>query len=286
MSARSTPILASAASNASRLAWTAWVAALGLRSSALIVIIRSAQSGAISSVAVPVTVITPGLAGSGVVSATAEGRWAMPGAMSTATITNETMRVLDMKAPFRSVTDSGCRAFRATGSLHSSYEAPPGTLRDSPRRRARIAAACLFDELACDQRRALRRANRSRGTPIRRPSPGHAGAACGESTKRARSAAARVDGVARDLLDDRPMVRHHKAFVLLATLALSLAACALEPADGAADRDRALQRLQDEAAAPVTWELGATGATRVLAMTPRFPVPGHHTDAAAAAARF
>ena len=92
--------------------------------------------------------------------------------------------------------------------------------------------------------------------------------------------------MARDLLDDRFMVRHHNAFVLLATLALSLAACALEPADGAADRDRALQRLQDEAGAPVTWELGATGATRVLAMTPRFPVPGHHTDAAAAAARF
>jgi hypothetical protein len=81
------------------LGLTACVAALGLRSSALIVIIRSAQSGAISSVAVPVTVITPGLAGSGVASATAERGSAMHVAMSSAAITNDTMRVLDMEAP-------------------------------------------------------------------------------------------------------------------------------------------------------------------------------------------
>ena len=68
-------------------------------------------------------------------------------------------------------------------------------------------------------------------------------------------------------------------------LALSPAACVVEPA-GALDRTQALQVLEREAGAPIALEVGDDGATRVLAMTPRFHVPGRHTDAAAAAVRF
>jgi extracellular elastinolytic metalloproteinase len=72
--------------------------------------------------------------------------------------------------------------------------------------------------------------------------------------------------------------------------ALWLAACATGgPDDGATitrDRDRALAAIQRQAGAPVTFEVGATGDARVLAMTPRFPVPGHASDPAVVASDF
>jgi extracellular elastinolytic metalloproteinase len=67
-----------------------------------------------------------------------------------------------------------------------------------------------------------------------------------------------------------------------------LAACATadEGARTATDRDEALQELQARAGAPVALEVGSTGDARVLAMTPRFPVPGHATDPAVVAKDF
>jgi len=52
------------------------------------------------------------------------------------------------------------------------------------------------------------------------------------------------------------------------------------------DRDLALEALQREAGAPVTLEAGEAGTARVVAMTPRFPIPGHATDPAVAAQDF
>jgi hypothetical protein len=67
-----------------------------------------------------------------------------------------------------------------------------------------------------------------------------------------------------------------------------LAACATadEGARSASDRDQALQELRARAGAPVALETGETGDARVLAMTPRFPVPGHATDPAVVAKDF
>ena len=53
-----------------------------------------------------------------------------------------------------------------------------------------------------------------------------------------------------------------------------------------ADRDQAIQALQARTGAPVTVELNEAGTTRVLAMTPRFPVATRMTDPAQAAAAF
>ena len=86
--------------------------------------------------------------------------------------------------------------------------------------------------------------------------------------------------------------KNRKVVLLCAGSALLFAACAIEGADAAREgneapnRDRALEALQRQAGAPVALEVGATGATRVLAMTPRFPIAGHHTDPAVVAARF
>src|SRR5436190_1866704 len=48
----------------------------------------------------------------------------------------------------------------------------------------------------------------------------------------------------------------------------------------------AVRVLEREAGAPIAVEVGADGATRVLAMTPQFHVPARHPDPAAAAMRF
>jgi len=77
---------------------------------------------------------------------------------------------------------------------------------------------------------------------------------------------------------------------LVVSVAMSgLAACAVATDDGptlAQDRDRALERLERAAGGPITLEVGTTGATRVLAMTPQLPAPGRAADPAVAAARF
>ncbi|HEX7839872.1 MAG TPA: M36 family metallopeptidase [Kofleriaceae bacterium] len=54
----------------------------------------------------------------------------------------------------------------------------------------------------------------------------------------------------------------------------------------ALDRDQAVHELQRLSGAPVALEVGATGDARVLAMTPRFPVPGHAADPVAVAQNF
>jgi hypothetical protein len=59
-----------------------------------------------------------------------------------------------------------------------------------------------------------------------------------------------------------------------------------ESARSAADRDQAIRELQHQTGAPVALEVGDTGDLRVLAMMPRFPVPGHATDTAVAAQDF
>jgi hypothetical protein len=76
------------------------------------------------------------------------------------------------------------------------------------------------------------------------------------------------------------MFRNRRLTQLLSVFALSLAACATadDAARPAADRDQAVQELQQKAGAPVVLEAGTTGDVRVLAMTPRFPVAGHATD--------
>jgi len=84
------------------------------------------------------------------------------------------------------------------------------------------------------------------------------------------------------------MFRNRSLTQFLSISALSLAACATgdDAARSTADRDQAVQELQHQAGAPVALEAGDTGDTRVLAMTPNFPVPGHATDPAGAAQDF
>ena len=84
------------------------------------------------------------------------------------------------------------------------------------------------------------------------------------------------------------MIRNRNLPQLLSVFALSLAACAMadEGERSAADRDQAIRALQYQSGAPVALEVGDTGDLRVLAMTPRFPIPGHATDTAAAAQDF
>jgi len=76
------------------------------------------------------------------------------------------------------------------------------------------------------------------------------------------------------------MFRNRSLIQLLSISAVSLAACATadDAAGPAADRDQAVQELQQKAGAPVALEVGNTGDARVLAMTPGFPVPGHASD--------
>jgi subtilisin-like proprotein convertase family protein len=82
------------------------------------------------------------------------------------------------------------------------------------------------------------------------------------------------------------MFRHRNAGLLIVAPALLLSACAPDGADEAPDRDRALQVLERAAGTPVALRVGATGATRVLAMTPLLQVVGPHPDPAVVAARF
>jgi hypothetical protein len=85
------------------------------------------------------------------------------------------------------------------------------------------------------------------------------------------------------------MSRTHRLTLLLSGSALSLTACALAADDGGqrnADRATALGVLQDRAGATVTLETNEVGTTRIVTMTPRFPVPTHATDAVQAATEF
>ena len=84
------------------------------------------------------------------------------------------------------------------------------------------------------------------------------------------------------------MIRHYNLTQALSVSVLSLAACATadDSARSAADRDQAVEELQRQAGAPIAFEVGTTGDARVLAMTPRFPAPGHATDPAVVAKDF
>ena len=97
----------------------------------------------------------------------------------------------------------------------------------------------------------------------------------------------------RRIVHAEGILRHRNTGLLLIVApALLLSACAIEGADGARadrevpDRDRARQVLERVAGAPVALEIGATGTTRVLTMTPRFHVAGHQPDPAVVASRF
>jgi len=60
-----------------------------------------------------------------------------------------------------------------------------------------------------------------------------------------------------------------------------LTACATGPDDGTTvtpDRDPAVSALELKAGAPVTVEINEAGIVRVVATTPRFPIPAHATD--------
>jgi len=87
------------------------------------------------------------------------------------------------------------------------------------------------------------------------------------------------------------MIRTPRLTLLLSIFALSLTACATasDEDDGFAppdERDAAIQTLQLKAGAPVTLEVNELGTTRVIATTPRFPVPSRTTDPALAATDF
>jgi extracellular elastinolytic metalloproteinase len=89
------------------------------------------------------------------------------------------------------------------------------------------------------------------------------------------------------------MSRHCSLTKLLFGSGVLLAGCATRAGDstgvdGARDpgREQGIESLQLKAGAPVSLELNEAGLGRVLAMTPRFPVPGHATDPAAAALGF
>jgi extracellular elastinolytic metalloproteinase len=86
------------------------------------------------------------------------------------------------------------------------------------------------------------------------------------------------------------MTRHCSLTLLLSGSALSFAACATGATDDGgkldSDRDLAIEALQLQAGAPVALETSEAGLARVLAMTPRFPIPGHATDSAVAAQDF
>ncbi|HEX7835812.1 MAG TPA: M36 family metallopeptidase [Kofleriaceae bacterium] len=62
--------------------------------------------------------------------------------------------------------------------------------------------------------------------------------------------------------------------------------CATHEDTQSAERDQAIQALQQKAGAPVTVEANEAGTTRVIATTPGFPVPSRVADPAQAAAAF
>jgi len=85
------------------------------------------------------------------------------------------------------------------------------------------------------------------------------------------------------------MIRNARVIQLLAASTLSVTACATAVDDGDApanERDKALELLQRNSGAPVAMELNEAGVTRIVAMTPRFPVATHATDVAQAATSF
>src|SRR4051812_15942331 len=85
------------------------------------------------------------------------------------------------------------------------------------------------------------------------------------------------------------MIRNARLIQLLAVSSLSVTACATAIDDGDApanERDKAFELLQRDSGAPVAMELNEAGVTRIVAMTPRFPVATHMTDVAQAATRF
>jgi extracellular elastinolytic metalloproteinase len=85
------------------------------------------------------------------------------------------------------------------------------------------------------------------------------------------------------------MIRNARLIQLLAACLLTIPACATAVDDGDApanNRDIELATLQQTAGAPISMELNEAGLTRVLAMTPRFPVSGHATDPSIAATNF
>jgi len=80
----------------------------------------------------------------------------------------------------------------------------------------------------------------------------------------------------------------YRTSLVLSVAVQWLAACAVATGDDAtvAQRDHALERLELAAGGPVALGVGATGATRVLAMTPERHVRGLAADPAIAATRF
>src|SRR5262245_41781744 len=76
----------------------------------------------------------------------------------------------------------------------------------------------------------------------------------------------------------------------LSLVAAAFAGCASEPTDdGSANqsrRDDAIDELADLTGAPVTLEVGDTGVSRVIAMTPGFPLPMAVPDTVVAAQNF
>jgi hypothetical protein len=86
------------------------------------------------------------------------------------------------------------------------------------------------------------------------------------------------------------MIRKRSFAVLFSASALGLVACASASDDGSTDiqepRGTAIQILQDRAGAEVKVDVNELGTTRVVAMTPRFPISTTATGPAAAAAEF
>ena len=86
------------------------------------------------------------------------------------------------------------------------------------------------------------------------------------------------------------MFRSRSLTQLLSASALGLTACAtgLTDSDTQIDteRDAAIETLQLKAGAPIALEVNEAGTARVLAPTPRFPIPGHATDPVVAAKDF
>src|SRR3954471_8479538 len=86
------------------------------------------------------------------------------------------------------------------------------------------------------------------------------------------------------------MIRNRNFAVLLSS-ALLVGACATatdedKGGQDVPDRDQAVQQLQVQAGAPISVEVGETGATRVLAMTPRFHVRGGDNNPVTVATNF
>ena len=93
-------------------------------------------------------------------------------------------------------------------------------------------------------------------------------------------AAQKTDDHVPGAKDDAPMEPALRLRQLLSVSALLLAACADIPDSNkiASLRDQAVAEIQRKTGAPVSLEVSETGGTRVLAMSPKFPAPGHATD--------